>query len=553
MTTTTVSAGSIAEQSTTVEKLFSAVISQLPSDHHFMQANILQDSHDRFRLWATNVGDLSRSFPHHSLIYRLSSASPELLKDMYDLLKDLSEALNDLLDIVSRNQENLTLATPDLKDLILDDTEDQAPTLLEIANECISGLFRLVALVTKPISSQDRFSKAQNHVGPFSEHFDIIHVQERYQKLSRPETRWLSERFGRANTKRRQFLRHAREHRNRLDCQKLEVPQTPAADTTGATKIPESLRSVLETSIRKPMQATTEAMPPSTIASTFILAADKVKGKKTRDQSQSLSQVPATIYPSYHRSSIEDLVDVDNNGESEFECPLCWVSCSFRSQRAWRRHVFADLKPYVCCLGEGECDDLIFRDRLSWFDHELQCHRRQWVCIMCEGGPFEEAKIFEDHLKSTHSDLTLDMNGLGVVKDASQRAVSEISAADCPFCDDWEDNLRQNAQGKQSHDSSAQPVNSVLVSPQRFRTHVAHHMEQLALFSLPRGLGNDRDEDESNSTTIAGKRIEDLFWDPDQASGDSMEENASIISGPENIDQEDRDSVKSKGIVPVTN
>ncbi|KAI1418944.1 hypothetical protein F5Y12DRAFT_721373 [Xylaria sp. FL1777] len=560
MTSITVSTASIAEQSTTVEKRFSAVIAQLPGKHQ----NTVQDSHDRFRLWATSVGALSPPFSRHSLVYRLSSAAPELLGDVCDLLTDLSEALNDLLDTISSNPENLTLTPPDSKDLILDglgdqtdSAEDQATTLLEIADECISGLFRLAALVRKPTSGQDRFSKAQNHAAPFPDHFDITYVQERYPKLNRPETRWLSERFGRANTKRRQFLRHAREHRDRLYSQTPEVPQTPAPDTTGATA-PDSLQSLFKVSIGKSMQTTTKAMPPSTKASTFV-PVDRVKGKKAGDDSQSSSPVPATTYASYHRDDIgslliPSLMDVNNNGESEFECPLCWVICSISNQRAWKRHVFADLKPYVCCLGEGECDDLLFHDRLSWFNHELQCHRRQWACIMCEGGPFEAAEIFEDHLKSTHSDIPLDMDALEAVKDASQRAVSEISAADCPFCDDWEDMLRQNVSGERSNNSLVQLDNPIFVSPHTFRRHVAHHMEQLALFALPRGLGIDRDEDESNSTTMAGRQIEDLFWDPSPAFGDSNEEHASIISGPEDIDQaEDRGSVEGKSTAPFLN
>lgn len=379
-----------------------------------------------------------------------------------------------MLEITDSNQEGSSLTKPGPKDFLLDElgdgadsTEEQVITLLlEIADECISGLLRLVALVRKPTSGQDQFSEAQHHADPFSDHFDIIYVQERYPKLCRPESRWLSERFGRANAKRRQFLRHAREHRDRLRNQKAEGPRTSAPDSTGAATS-QPLQSPFEPDSKKPMDEDT--------GSRLIL----------------------------------NLMNVNNNGEPESECPLCWAIRDIGSRRAWRLHVFADLKPYVCSLEEGECDDLLFGDPFSWFDHELQCHRRQWVCIMCEGGPFEAAEKFDNHLKSAHSDLPPDMAGLEVVKDASQRAVSEISAADCPFCDEWEDILRQKAPGKENHDPSAQPGASITVSPRTFQAHVAHHMEQLALFALPRGLVNSGDEDERNLTAIAGKEIED--------------------------------------------
>ncbi|KAI0528220.1 hypothetical protein F5B22DRAFT_27067 [Xylaria bambusicola] len=549
MASQSISAESIAEQSITVEQGFLALRSQLPSKHHSMQPSTVQDSHDRFRLWAVNVG-AGPSFSRRSLLHRLSSVAPELLGDVCDLLRDIAEAIENLLDITSGNQEDTaSTAPPVVPELTLtdsldqtdvlesDSTDDQATTQLDIANECISSLFRLTALVRKPTAGQDRFPKPPSHEDPFSDHFDIIHVQERYPKLRRLETRWLCERFGRANTKRRQFFRHARERRDRLHNPTPEVPRTPAPDPMGGTTS-ESLQPVLKDSIEKSMQTTTKAIP-------VIL--HQIKGALDAPHRYANSRRTDN-----GRLLVPNLMDIKKNRDSEFECPFCWVVCNFDTQRAWKHHVFADLKPYVCCLGEGECDDLLFHNRSSWFDHELYCHRRQWVCILCEAGPFETPGIFEHHIKSTHGDLPLDTDGLEAVKDASKRGVDEISAAECPFCDEWHDTLKHNPIRKSYDDPSIQLDNPVLVNLNTFRRHVAHHMEQLALFALPRGLGNDRDEDESNSTILAGRSIEDLSWDSDPAIEDSKEEHASIVSDPMDIDEtEGRDNVKGKGIAPV--
>jgi hypothetical protein len=60
-------------------------------------------------------------------------------------------------------------------------------------------------------------------------------------------------------------------------------------------------------------------------------------------------------------------------------------------------------------------------------------------------------------------------------------SVDKISAASCPLCDDWKA-LLQN-RNLQLVKISNKPLYGTL---EDFRRHLGRHMEQLALFSLPR-------------------------------------------------------------------
>ncbi len=181
----------------------------------------------------------------------------------------------------------------------------------------------------------------------------------------------------------------------------------------GQFTAPETLQPLIEAPMGKSTRSTTKVMPLSTTASTLVPLVVRVKRKEAEDHSRSLLDEATyfSVLDNIEGLRLPSLGDINNDGESVFECPLCWSLCNDGTQRVWKRHVYADLKPYVCCFGEGECDDLLFHDRSSWFDHELQCHRRQWVCIMCQEGPYKTAEILEHHLQVAHRNLPLDIRG----------------------------------------------------------------------------------------------------------------------------------------------
>ena len=132
----------------------------------------------------------------------------------------------------------------------------------------------------------------------------------------------------------------------------------------------------------------------------------------------------------------------------------------------------------------------MFTDRSTWFSHELQVHRVEWCCPFCTYAPLQSLCLFEDHLQIHHPQKFIkeQLSALGAT---CQQSVDKISPQACPFCEEWFVKLRDanpNLAG-----------GTLVVTPAQFQHHVGSHMEQLALFALPKDHG-----DAVESTDVAG-------------------------------------------------
>jgi hypothetical protein len=104
-----------------------------------------------------------------------------------------------------------------------------------------------------------------------------------------------------------------------------------------------------------------------------------------------------------------------------------------------RKHIFCDLKPYVCLY--AECDLRMFADPYTWFDHELQEHRVEWCCQFCNHPPYHSLERFNSHMHAHHGQKFTETQ-LPTVAKLCQQPIETIAASDCPFCEVWETGLR---------------------------------------------------------------------------------------------------------------
>ena len=96
-------------------------------------------------------------------------------------------------------------------------------------------------------------------------------------------------------------------------------------------------------------------------------------------------------------------------------------------------------------------------------------------------------------MSSRHPDISSSIQ-LPSVLQASREPLDRIAAADCFLCD-WEAILREN--------NTHTAINETLVvTPEQFRRHLGSHMEQLALFALPRSY-NDEEVDAASNEAAA--------------------------------------------------
>jgi len=148
------------------------------------------------------------------------------------------------------------------------------------------------------------------------------------------------------------------------------------------------------------------------------------------------------------------------------------------------RHVFRDLRPYVCTFDSCTKPNHLFETRHEWYDHEVQNHRREWYCAECTVA-FATTSNFTRHLKGIHPALLGGERDVSALVNGCERATSEPQQ--CPLC-----------VGQSEH------------SAQQLRSHLGRHMQQLALFSLPRlEIGEDEEEDLASEAGLRGRESSD--------------------------------------------
>ncbi len=131
----------------------------------------------------------------------------------------------------------------------------------------------------------------------------------------------------------------------------------------------------------------------------------------------------------------------------------------------------SDLSSYTCLA--DDCGELFFESRRKWWAHEMETHRKKWVCGMCHF-TLPTMAAMKAHIQTAHGEHV----GADQVNDVAARfgrPVTTFRASDCPLCD-YPSLLRQRGV---SEDEIAR------IPAEKFGRHLGRHLEQLALFVLP--------------------------------------------------------------------
>lgn len=132
----------------------------------------------------------------------------------------------------------------------------------------------------------------------------------------------------------------------------------------------------------------------------------------------------------------------------------------------YRRHVYADLQPYICTFQECNEPSKLFSSRSEWMQHEAG-HHRQWFCNQCEATTttFSTAADLETHFALSHPGKATAAQ-MPLLLEACERRALTSETSSCPLCYDWESHSATNHAKNLYH-------------------HLARHLQQLALDALP--------------------------------------------------------------------
>ncbi|GIZ44750.1 hypothetical protein CKM354_000794000 [Cercospora kikuchii] len=166
------------------------------------------------------------------------------------------------------------------------------------------------------------------------------------------------------------------------------------------------------------------------------------------------------------------------NGMLEFLCPLCKIPQQLPSDRsavhqhrAWEKHAFYDLEPYICLL-ECKTPEATYRTFEDWTRHINNEHARYtWQCQNCTESCDNQA-AFEQHLRSQH-EAKLTAGELAFIAKTCERPVAAFSA--CFFCGKYE----------LSGQAEAETRDAAALRQRKMMRCMAQHMRSMALTSLP--------------------------------------------------------------------
>ncbi|PMD20206.1 hypothetical protein NA56DRAFT_705018 [Hyaloscypha hepaticicola] len=287
---------------------------------------------------------------------------------------------------------------------------------------------------------------------------------------------WFCQRLARANTRRREQLQYWTDH-----------PYDPKQGATNAARhaIPdlaqvpakqEKQESRSQASTLKPPDPNLPREGPGSAVSkqSFSTAAvSDIHDTKTDVR-------PRTVYAPTaigqgRSNSVPDLPKTAYENAT-FPCPYCGMTLEssemqMHNKQSWKRHVFRDLRPYVCTFEDCQNAGKLYVSRHDWIYHELQIHRREYVCKECHK-TYSNRKEISTHLRG-HYGESISPAQLGVILDLCdhQVDVSNNEKDSCLICGDE-------------------------LSLSALQGHLAAHMEDIALFILP----NTDEEEETGGS-----------------------------------------------------
>lgn len=144
-----------------------------------------------------------------------------------------------------------------------------------------------------------------------------------------------------------------------------------------------------------------------------------------------------------------------------------------------------DLQPYLCTYADCKLPEQLFGSRTAWVLHEDASHRQLWKCRDHHNIAFTTAEAYRSHLEREHQNVEPD-HLQAVIESCA--TVREDDRDLCPLC--------------------LIPV-SRLGKGQNLIKHIAHHLERISCFALPRNMELNREVGDDDSLRLASDQSDD--------------------------------------------
>ena len=359
----------------------------------------------RLRIWSANIAAHRKG--RTSLDYRLRDDSQiqrqivRLLSRLQSLLADVTRALVRVTPVESVVQETFD-----------DDNEPEILRLYEFISNTIRRLFRMSMIIRKPAKSDFLRGGNREQVMGYLP-IDIERIRLKYPRA--PE--FFVQRLGHAMIQRRNYLEYRRRQHAKFG-QGLgdlgdDDPEDAVSDTNATGSRP-------ETPTFDPV-APQDAFSATSFATSFLRGTHHNMPKRPEESAKG----------------------------REFECPYCFYVIKTPNARSWVKHLFTDLRPYICHVENCSTSDELYDSWHMWLWHMQHRHPQQAdgkcpFCISRYRGR-EWAKHVGKHLQD------LALFALPPIDQTTQPDLSDHDDTDDDDDDDGDDDDDDSSDDDDSH------------------------------------------------------------------------------------------------------
>ncbi|KAL3473403.1 hypothetical protein BJX99DRAFT_233685 [Aspergillus californicus] len=328
------------------------------------------DELGRLRVWSGNIG--AHQVGQSSLDYRLRDAS-HLQAETIKLLRRMLRVLKDVAEVADEGAEDgVAMELEDEDDSIDGTTEIQQ--LYQSIVDIVNSLFRISMAIRKP-APLDRLLHTRIKNESFFEPWAQQHVSHKYPSAEAG----VVHRLGAAMARQKAVLKYRERHRAKLGNGLFEYIETDS------TKLSETVA--------------TEVDPDQNYLEFLETASNSGLSQTSYATSLMASQATASI-PNPPKQSKD---------RKPFECPYCFHIIIIKHNKAWARHVFRDLMPYVCLSTHCATPSRLYESRHQWFLHMREQHAKLQnfaQCPLCCTG-ITPSTSFEKHVGRHLEELAL--------------------------------------------------------------------------------------------------------------------------------------------------
>ncbi|KAF4846817.1 hypothetical protein CGCSCA4_v005974 [Colletotrichum siamense] len=342
----------------------------------------LQNDFTRFKVWAGN-NDAHKTGPG-SLEYRLYDAS-SIQQQVSRLLEDLSQAVQAIFVLMTGSAESKGSADQDMTgtEEVERHVFEQEWVISEVT-DVIDCLLRLDISIKNP-TPLDRFA-VYSTAHEVDEEPDVSLVRERFTGIDD----YLSERLGRAMSRRRQYLK---------------TNQARYLNMVGGFYL-------------RPFPNQNEGGAWSTLSDMYEDGGVE-SDSEPLDVSQDDLKIPSIPIELYKRL---------------FQCPYCLRKVIIQDKDSWERHILGDLRPYNCVAETCMAPEQEFTTAREWMQHMSRDHMTVYRCIYGCGEHFSSAAESREHLADqAHLGEVAESQVAETIGKNSQMMWLERFAK-CPFC-----------------------------------------------------------------------------------------------------------------------